>query len=264
MQRKYITNPNGRIAYWHNEIKPSRVTLFFLHGLTADHTMFAAQIRFFEKHYNIIAWDAPAHGQSRPYKAFSYSDTVENMLKILDKCSIDQAVLIGQSMGGFLAQSFIYRYPDRVKGFVSIDSTPYGDYYSKTDLSWLKLVEPLSKLYPEWLLKYSISKQVAVTYSGQRNMAKMLSGYSKPELCQLMGTVYMGFIDENRPIDIKCPVILIVGERDITGKVRAYNKEWTKRTGYPLIHIRNAAHNSNVDAPKAVNRIIMCFLRKLR
>ena len=264
MQREYITNQNGRIAYWHNEIRQSRETLFFLHGLTADHTMFTAQIRFFEKHYNIITWDAPAHGQSRPYKSFTYGDAAENMLKILDKYGISKAVLIGQSMGGFISQSFIARYPDRVKGFVSIDSTPYGDYYSQSDMWLLKHIEPLAALYPERLLKVSMSIQVSVTRRGQRNMSQMLSVYSKKELCHLMGIGYTGFIEENRPIEIPCPVILIMGEKDITGKVQAYNREWTKRTGYPLIRIRNAAHNSNVDAPKAVNRIIMCFLRKLR
>ena len=49
-----------------------------------------------------------------------------------------------------------------------------------------------------------------------------------------------------------------------TGKVKAYNDAWAKHTGYPLFRIPNAAHNSNVDNPAAVNGIIADFLRNLK
>jgi len=41
MKKMQINNPNGSIAYWKSDVFVlSRDTLFFLHGLTADHTMF--------------------------------------------------------------------------------------------------------------------------------------------------------------------------------------------------------------------------------
>lgn len=63
---------------------------------------------------------------------------------------------------------------------------------------------------------------------------------------------------------ISCPVLLIVGEKDRTGKVKSYNKEWAKRTGFPLVWIQNAAHNSNVDNPHMVNSSIMTFLQDFK
>ena len=82
----------------------------------------------------------------------------------------------------------------------------------------------VAKLYPETLLKSSIAKQNALTEIGRSNMAAMIDGYSKAELCHLMGIGYAGFLDDNRACKIPCPVLLIVGEKDNTGKVRAYNK----------------------------------------
>ena len=264
MQKGTIDDSIGNIAYWRSDVLDlSRDTLFFLHGLTGDHTMFEQQFSTFEEHYNIIAWDAPAHGESRPYSDFTYENAANGLKKILDECGIHMVVLIGQSMGGFIAQAFICRYPEMVKGFVAIDSTPYGDYYSKSDIWWLRQIEWMSKLFPTKLLKSSMAKQNAVTEAGQSNMATMIKGYDKAELCHLMGIGYAGFLDDNRECHISCPVLLIVGEKDSTGKVRAYNREWAKRTGFPLIWIPNAAHNSNVDNPAVVNGKILGFVENL-
>ena len=49
-----------------------------------------------------------------------------------------------------------------------------------------------------------------------------------------------------------------------TGKVKTYNREWTKRTGYPLIIIKNASHNSNADNPEEVNDAIVDFIKNLQ
>ena len=264
MQKKIIDDSIGNIVYWKSDIFDlSRDTLFFLHGLTANHTMFEQQFPAFEENYNIIAWDAPAHGESRPYPEFTYENAANGVKKILDECGVSAVVLIGQSMGGFIAQSFICRYPEMAKAFVSIDSTPYGDYYSKSDKWWLQQIEWMSNLFPEKLLKSSMAKQNALTEIGRSNMASMIEGYRKAELCQLMGIGYAGFLDDNRVCELPCPVLLIVGEKDNTGKVRAYNKEWAKRTGYPLVWISNAAHNSNVDNPSVVNETINGFIENL-
>ena len=164
MQKKIIEDSIGNIVYWKSDIFDlSRDTLFFLHGLTADHTMFEQQFYFFEDAYNIIAWDAPAHGESRPYSRFTYENAANGLKRILDECGVSNVVLIGQSMGGYITQSFICRYPEMAKAFVSIDSTPYGDYYSKSDKWWLRQIEWMSKLFPEKLLKSSMAKQNALT-----------------------------------------------------------------------------------------------------
>ena len=91
-------------------------------------------------------------------------------------------------------------------------------------------------------------------------MLQMLSPYNKRELCHLMGLGYAGFLDDNCELKIPCPVLLILGEKDRTGKVAQYNKSWAKQTGYPLRVIKGAAHNVNVDRPDEVNACIRRFL----
>ena len=265
MTEKILVTEYGDVHYWISDIDKNRITMFFLHGLTASHDLFCQQIPYFSDNYNVIVWDAPAHGLSRPYADFTYEKAAKDAVKILDINGIESAVFIGQSMGGFISQSVIKRYPERVTGFVSIDSTPFGKkYYSRSDMWWLRQIEWMSSLYPDKSLRKAVAKQCTRTERSYQNMLNMLSVYGKKELCHLMSIGYAGFLDDNSDITIGCPVLLIVGEHDKTGKVIRYNKEWSKDLGVPIMWIKDAAHNSNDDQPEQVNEHIGLFLTKIR
>ncbi|MBQ6388664.1 MAG: alpha/beta hydrolase [Mogibacterium sp.] len=264
MKELILRTAKGDVHYWRSENWDAGAdTIFFLHGLTADHTMFDGQVEFFDKDYNLLTWDTPAHGKSRPFAEFDFGDTSEYIKTILDELEVRRVYLAGQSLGGYVVQSFIKRYPDRVKGFISIDSSPYGSgYYSKLDIWIIRQVEWMAHLYPLQMMKKAMAKQVSTTQKSYENMMQMLAPYGKNELCHLMGVGYAGFLEDNCELEIPCPVLLILGEKDKTGKVAQYNKAWTKRTGYPLKIIRGAAHNVNVDRPEEVNAHILAFLKE--
>lgn len=265
MKKMSLKTKWGTVSYWVSYTwDSSRETLFFLHGLTADHTLFNSQYEYFGEKYNLITWDSPSHGQSRPFKTFTYENAAVCAKKILDLCGVTRAVFVGQSMGGFITQSVIKRFPAAVKAFVSIDSCPFGrEYYSPSDRWWLRQIEWMSMLLPENFLKKAIANQTAVTDNARRDMLRMLEGYSKRELCHLMGIGFGDFLDDNCDLEISCPVLLIIGEMDRTGKVISYNKAWAKRTGYPLVTVMGAAHNSNADKPREVNKAISDFINSL-
>ena len=262
MDKRSITTENGTVCYWiTGNIDLNKDTLFFMHGMTADHTMFERQVAFFENDYNIIVWDAPCHGESRPYGKFTFKSAAYIIAEIMDAHNIEKVILVGQSLGGYFAQAFIKDYPKRVKGFVSIGSTPFGySYYSAFDKWILRQIEWMAKLYPVRRMKKAIAKQVSLTRGAYDNMMKMLKPYGKKELCHLMGIGYTSFLNENCNLEITCPVMLLVGEEDKTGKVMSYNREWAEQTGFELIPINNAAHNANVDNPEEVNKAISHFL----
>lgn len=262
MLEKYVDTADGKVYYWMSDVwKEENRTLFFLHGMTGDHTMFEKQVKYFFEDCNIIVWDAPAHGKSRPFLGFNYDKAARAIKLIFDTENIANAVFIGQSMGGFLTQAVIKRFPEIVAAFVAIDSTPYGEgFYSKSDIFWLKQIEWMSYLFPLTFMKKMIAKQNTVTQEGYNNMITMLEPYEKKELCHLMGIGYAGFLEDNCELEIKCPVLLLLGEKDNTGKVRTYNQQWAARTGFTLKIIENAAHNSNVDQPGQVNLEIEKFV----
>ncbi len=262
MIQKYVESSRGKVFYWIGKSEdPSAGCIFFLHGLTADHTLFDKQIEHFFNSYTVIVWDAPAHGKSRPYRDFTYANGAEDIRAILTAEGIDASFMVGQSMGGYFIQAFLLKYRKMVKAFIGIDTCPFGlKYYSKSDLWWLRQIEWMSRCYPHKVLVNSIAKSVSTTEYARRNMLEALKSYSKRELCRLMGMGYASFAKENRDIKIDCPVLILVGEYDRTGKVRQYCEKWHEGENCPLHIIKNAAHNSNVDNYIEVNNEIERFI----
>lgn len=260
MEKKRLETGHGPVAYWASK-GPSAYTLVLLHGLTADHTLFEKQAAHFIGRYNLFCWDAPAHGESRPYTGFSYAEAAKALREILTKEQMKNAVFVGQSMGGYIAQTYMKRYPNEAKGFVGVDTSPFGThYYSKADLWWLRQVEWMSLCFPHRLLVKAIAGSCTYTEEARLNMLAALRPYSKKELCHLMGIGFAGFIEENCELEIPCPAMLLVGQQDRTGRVKQYCEEWHKRTGIPLHIIPHAAHNANYDNSRAVNQKIEEFL----
>ena len=139
MQHKTILSQGGTVHYWIARNDNVSDCIVFTHGVTADHTMFEKQIPYFSDNYTIILWDVPMHGLSKPYQKFTYQDTAEILHSILQKENIEKTFLVGMSMGGYPSQHFAVMYPDMVKGFVALDTTPLGlKYYSKSDLWWVR------------------------------------------------------------------------------------------------------------------------------
>lgn len=262
MKEQNILTEQGKVYYWISDNwDATRDTIFFFPGLTADHTMFDGQIDYFAEKYNLIVWDAPCHGKSRPYSDFSFENTSEIISRILNEMQVETMIAIGQSLGGYYVQAFAWRFQERVKAFVGIGTTPYGEgYYSNSDKFWLRRVKRMAMCFPFGMLKYSMSKAATRTEVGYKNMMSMIAPYEKNELCTLMQIAYDAMLEDNRDIDLKCPVLITYGAHDMVGKVRQYCKMWKKRTGFPCVVVEGAGHNANVDKPEEMNRIIQNFL----
>lgn len=100
MTPKQLETGSGNIAYWVNDYSDDQHALVFLHGLTADHTLFEKQLSHFKGRFRVLCWDAPAHGKSRPYEGFSYYRAAEHLKEILEKEQIKKAVFIGSLWAG--------------------------------------------------------------------------------------------------------------------------------------------------------------------
>ena len=80
--------------------------------------MFNAQVEAFVSDYRLLVWDARGHGQSQSIgAAFSLEHCAQDMLAILDELGVAQAILCGQSPGGYIAQH-IYQ-PDHATVFAA-------------------------------------------------------------------------------------------------------------------------------------------------
>ena len=259
---------SGRIHYWINDIRPDRKTLVMLPGLTADHHLFDKQIEAFEPEYNVFTWDAPGHAESRPFELnFTLMDKAAWLHEILEKEQIKRPVLIGQSMGGYVSQCFMQKYPGETAGFISIDSAPLKRcYVTDAEIWMLKRTEPMYRAFPWKLLQKVGADGVAETEYGKTLMRHFSDTYTKDEYCKLAGHGFIMLADAmeaDLPYVIDCPAVLICGEKDQAGSAKNYNKRWARKEGLPMMWIKNAGHNANTDKPEEINMIIRNFTETL-
>ena len=266
MNERSYTTDKGAIRYWISDPVPGAKTLVFLPGLTADHHLFDKQVEYFEPRCNVFVWDAPGHAASRPFElSFSLADKARWLHEILAVEGVEQPVLVGQSMGGYVSQAFMQYFPGEAKGFVCIDSAPLQrEYYTAAELWLLKRMTPVYRLYPHKALVHDGVKGCATTEYGQALMKATWdeSVYDHEYFCALAGHgfgILAEAIELELPYEIDCPTLLICGEKDAAGSTRRYNREWTKKTGFPLVWIEGAGHNSNTDRPDEVNALIAEF-----
>ena len=263
LERIYKT-PNGEIHYWVNQTaEQDRPQLIFLPGLTADHRLFDKQIAYFEGSYPVLVWDAPGHAASWPFDLnFQLTDKAKWLDEILITEGFDKPVLIGQSMGGYVAQAYAELFPDKLKGFVSIDSAPLQrEYVTAAEIWLLKKMEPVYRYYPWKSLLKTGTNGVATTEYGRKLMHDIMMVYDgdQERYAKLSGNGFRMLaeaMEADLPYQIKCPALLICGEKDHAGSCIRYNKAWHRKTGIPLEWIKGAGHNSNTDAPETVNRLI--------
>lgn len=265
---KVYSAPSGNIRYWLTPGEPEKPWLVFLPGLTADHHLFDQQIPAFPE-YNRFVWDAPAHAASRPFRLdFSMDDMARYLHGILEAEGIQRPVLIGQSLGGYVAQCYLALYPGTVSGFISVDSAPLSrKYFSGWELALLKNTRWMYAAIPwKWLLKWGISGTSRTPY-GRELMEKTWAVYTREEYLDLADHGYRILAEavEARPeYGIDCPALLLCGEKDAAGSVKSYNRRWTKEDGLPLVWLKGAGHNANTDVPEEVNRRIGEFLDSLK
>jgi len=267
MTEKVYRTEKGPIHYWVNSITSDRPSLIFLPGLTADHRLFEKQTETFDGKYRIFVWDAPGHASSYPFQMdFRLADKAMWLDEIIELESLNDPVIIGQSMGGYVGQMYAQLFPEKLRGFISIDSAPLQrQYMTGAELWLLKRMEPVYRHYPWKLLLKQGTRGVAESEYGRTLMYSMMMTYDgdQKRYAKLAGhgfRILAEAIEEDLPYEIKCPALLICGDKDHAGSCIRYNKMWHKRSGIKMEWIKGAGHNSNTDEPEQINKLIERFV----
>lgn len=266
-EMKKLHTPQGDICYWCSCHAADAPWLVFLPGLTADHRLFAPQLAHFAAKYNCLVWDAPGHALSRPFElSFGLAEMAEYLHRILQTEGIMQPLLIGQSLGGYLAQQYLCLYPQQVCGIISIDSGPLARrYYRRWELACLKHTRGMYAAIPWSWLRFFAARGNAETAAGRQQMLQMMDAYDRRSFAALAG---FGFrllaegIEATTEVP-PCPTLLICGRQDKVGFVLRFNRCWSQQQQLPLQWIDGAGHNANVDAPLVVNAAIESFVINL-
>ena len=101
-------------------------TVILLHGFGEDCNIWKNQIPSLTS-YNLIVPDLPGSGSSEMITDMTMEGLAEAVKAILDKEKIEKCILIGHSMGGYIALAFAEKYAPMLSGLGLFHSTAYAD-----------------------------------------------------------------------------------------------------------------------------------------
>jgi pimeloyl-ACP methyl ester carboxylesterase len=103
--------------------EPSGIPLIFLHGYTDSWRSFEPVLPHLPAHLHAYAVTLRGHGDAtRPTSGYSPAEFAADVAAFMDALEIESAVIVGHSMGSYIAQCFALNYPERTRGLVLIGS----------------------------------------------------------------------------------------------------------------------------------------------
>lgn len=240
--------------------------VLFSHGFMMDHTMFDAQVEAFSPDYRCIRWDERGFGDTPSPGPFSYWDSADDAVAVLDACGVDQAVFVGMSQGGFLSIRAALAHPDRVRALVLIDSCANVD-DPETIEGYHGMLAGFTSGDPA--TQAAVAEGVAGLILGDEALAaewvpRWIAQLDKADL-NIAGQALLSRDDvQGRASEITCPVLAIHGSADqalTVDRAQLFIDAVADSRG--LVLVEGAAHAPNMTHPEVVNPALAEFLGSL-
>jgi pimeloyl-ACP methyl ester carboxylesterase len=260
---KYFSSGNCKLYY---ESKGEGIPMVFLHSGACDSSTWNPQFDEFSKYFRSIRMDLRGMGHScEQREEFSYS---ADLVKLCDHLKMGRSILIGLSLGSMVAIDFTLENPDKVDVLILVSPWAKGFESSK---------ETDEKIWPAYLAaregNYKKTVDIIVRYS------RFVTENTDPQIEKFIRSNVMDNVKfftydftkikwaspdaATRLNDIKIPVLIIAGEKDVPDILNSARKIHENVSGSEMISIKDAGHLLNLEKPDEFNRIILDYLKRI-
>jgi pimeloyl-ACP methyl ester carboxylesterase len=220
---------NGINLYY--EIYGTGKPLIFLHGNGGSIRSARAKIEYFKKYFKVIAIDSRGHGKSidTATKQLTYVQMASDIKILLDSLNIDSAFISGQSDGGILGLLLAINFPGKIAKLAT-----YG-----------------ANIFPGKKAVFDeIDNMVLDTL-------KVTTDFTRKRLYSLL--TYQPNITEKDLQKIKCPVLIMSGDRDVI-RLEHSIKIFNNIRNSNFFVMPGATHFGSYEKPELFNLVLLDFL----
>jgi len=160
---------NLDIAYLRNQEMSAGDTIVMIHGFGANKDNWTRLAGHLTDDFNVYAIDLPGHGDSSKPLDIGYrlEDQAGYVAKILEALSVEDAHIMGNSMGGAITALYAANYPGKVKSAVLFDPAGILEYESERVDLVMEGDNPLIPKKPgdfERLMEFALEKEPFVPW----------------------------------------------------------------------------------------------------
>ena len=257
------TRANGIEVNYELHGKEGAPWLVLSHSLACSVRMWDPQIAALKDKYRILAYDTRGHGASEATKgAYTLELLADDLFFLLKELKIEKAHFCGLSMGGMIGQTFALKYPGVFQTLTLADTT--SRYPAEAAPLWaerIKTVEangmaPLAQATLErWFTEpFRSHNPAAVDAIRKLILATPAAGYAG--CSHAIPKINL----PARLKEIKCPILVIVGEQDPGTPLAMAREIHDNAPGSKLVVLPQAAHLANLEQPVGFSRALGDFL----
>jgi pimeloyl-ACP methyl ester carboxylesterase len=241
--------------------------LLFLHGLGGGHHAWDEQLTYFAAHgYASHAWDQPGYGHTPLVEPYDLEQISASLKRLIDSFAGEPVVLIGHSMGGFVAQDAFARYPGCAKALVlGFTSANFGGGSEEFVRKFIAArVGPLDEGKTMADIAAALMPTMRGSHSNPAGLAHAQAIMSEiaPETYRKAVRLLTMF---DRSADLKkisVPTLLVAGSDDRTAPPKVLERMAKAIPGSELVVLPGCGHLGPMDQPESFNRVMLDFLKR--
>ena len=247
-------------------IEGNGTPLVMIAGLGVDLSLWKPQVSAFKEHYQVITFDNRGVGKSdKPEGSYSAKLMAEDTIQLMDFLKIENAHVLGASMGGLIAQEIAINYPERIIKLILVstwacqDNEANGITPNMLEAMKLPTRRGFKRLLGACFNKIFYRLIVVPYLKFQTRRMKEL------EITGLMGQVEC--VKEYSSLDrlplIKVPTLVLTGTKDRVIKHESSDTIYQKIPNAKLVKIKNGSHAFCMEMSKAFNKEVLEFLESV-
>lgn len=118
----------GKMLHYRDEGRGNQRVLVLLHGFLQNLDVWSSFTLSYMRSMRVISIDLPGHGYSMNYGDVHTMEFMARAVKaVLDDAEVEKCVMLGHSMGGYVALAFSEMYPYSLKGLALMHSHALAD-----------------------------------------------------------------------------------------------------------------------------------------
>ncbi|MFN2565458.1 MAG: alpha/beta fold hydrolase [Gemmatimonadaceae bacterium] len=238
--------------------------IVFLHAFPLDRSMWAPQVGALVRQGRCIAPDLRGFGQSGVAPPYSMDRYADDVAELLDGLAAEPAVVVGLSMGGYVAFAFWRRHRAKVRALVLADTRAGADTEEGREKR-RRLIEVARSRGSSTIAEMQIASMVGqATRERRPDVAETIRAMmAAAPVDGIVGALeaMMARADSTPTLaTIDVPTLIVVGEEDtLTPQTEALSMHERIR-GSRLEVISQAGHISNLERPAAFTHVMNEFV----